>query len=76
MIAHFSKYVRPGAVRIGYTATAIPANVELTAFRNSNGSIVVVVMNRSAAAVNFKVKMGTQIVKPSVPAHAFMTLVY
>ena len=76
MIAHFSKYVRPGALRIGYSSSAIPANFEFTSFRNSNGSIVVEVMNRSAAAVGFKVRQGTQIVKPSVPAHSFMTLVY
>jgi glucosylceramidase len=76
MIAHFSKYVRPGAMRIGYAATGIPANVEFTAFRNANGTVVVVIMNRTAAAVSIKLRQGTQIVKPSVPAHGFMTLVF
>jgi len=76
MIAHFSKYVRPGAVRIGYLATSIPANVEFTAFRNGNGSVAVVIMNRTVAAVSIKLKQGTQIVKPSVPAHSFITMVF
>jgi glucosylceramidase len=76
MMAHFTKYVRPGAVRIGYTASAIPTNVEFTAFRNTNGTIAVVVMNRSANNVTIKLRQAGQIVKPVVPAHSFATLVY
>ena len=41
--ANFSRYVRPGAVRIG--ATTADAGLELTAFRNRNGSVAIVVLN-------------------------------
>ena len=41
--ANYSRFVRPGAVRIG-TSTA-DQSLELTAFRNQNGSVAVVVLN-------------------------------
>ena len=46
MMAHFSKYVRPGAVRID--ATEIPTNgVYISAYKNYDGSIVIVTVNNS-----------------------------
>ena len=41
--ASYSRFIRPGAVRIG--ATTSDAGLEVTAFRNSDGSIAVVVLN-------------------------------
>ncbi len=41
--AGYSRFVRPGAVRIG--ATTSDAALEVTAFRNSDGSIAVIVLN-------------------------------
>ena len=41
--ASYSRFIRPGAVRIG--ATRSDAGLEVTAFRNSDGSIAVVVLN-------------------------------
>jgi O-glycosyl hydrolase len=41
--ASYSRFIRPGAVRIG-TATSLPG-LEVSAFRNSDGSIAVVVLN-------------------------------
>jgi glucuronoarabinoxylan endo-1,4-beta-xylanase len=41
--ASFSRFIRPGAVRIGTTTSA--TGLEVTAFRNSNGSIALVVLN-------------------------------
>jgi glucosylceramidase len=73
-MTHFSKYLRPDAVRIGcaYSGT----DLELTAFKNTNGSIVVVVLNKTNNAVTFKIKQGTQIVKPTIPAHAIVDFIY
>jgi len=45
--ANYSRFVRPGAVRIG-TSTA-DSDLEVTAFRNTNGSIAVVVLNSAAS---------------------------
>jgi O-glycosyl hydrolase len=41
--ANYSRFVRPGAVRIGATTT--DGNLELTAFRNLDGSTAIVVLN-------------------------------
>lgn len=73
-MTHFSKYIRPDAVRIAcvYPGT----DIEVTACKNTNGSIVVAVLNETANAVNFKIKQGTQIVKPTIPAHSIMDFIY
>jgi O-glycosyl hydrolase len=42
--ASYSRFIRPGAVRIGTTTTS-DAGLEASAFRNSGGSIAVVVLN-------------------------------
>ena len=41
--ASYSRFIRPGAVRIGTTTSA--AGLDVTAFRNSDGSIAVIVLN-------------------------------
>ena len=44
MMAHFSKYARPGAVRID--ATEIPSNgVYISAYKNTDGTIAIVAIN-------------------------------
>ena len=46
MMAHFSKYIRPGAVRID--ATEFPANdVYVSAYKNYDGTVVVIAINHS-----------------------------
>ncbi|HUI91018.1 MAG TPA: glycoside hydrolase family 30 protein [Chitinivibrionales bacterium] len=74
VIAQFSKYLRPGAVRVGCASSQ--TTLEATAFRNQDGRIVVVAYNNSAAAVSFKIKQGSQIVKPTIPAHGIADFVY
>lgn len=44
-IAHFSKYIKPGAVRIA--SSAYSPDLEITAAKNPDGTIVLVVMNTS-----------------------------
>jgi glucuronoarabinoxylan endo-1,4-beta-xylanase len=41
--ASYSRFIRPGAVRIGTTKSA--TGLDVTAFRNSDGSIAVIVLN-------------------------------
>ena len=72
---HFSKYVQPGAVRISNSLSG-GSTLEVTAFKNTNGSIVVTVLNKSAADVPFKIKQGTQVIKPTIAAHALMDFIY
>lgn len=44
-IGHFSRYIMPGAVRIAYSKYT--DKLEMTAFKNTDDSIAVVILNRS-----------------------------
>jgi glucosylceramidase len=48
-IGHFSRYIRPGATRIG--VSRFSTAVEATAFQNPDGGIALVLLNRTEAAV-------------------------
>jgi glucosylceramidase len=74
-IGHFSKFIRPGARRIG--AASSRSALLTTAFRNVDGSIATVVMNPGDKAVDYNLFVGTGAeTKTSIPAHAIQTLVY
>jgi glucuronoarabinoxylan endo-1,4-beta-xylanase len=49
-LAGYSRYIRPGAVRIA--ATSGNANLKTSAYRNSNGSVVIVVLNTASSAIS------------------------
>jgi|WetSurMetagenome_2_1015567.scaffolds.fasta_scaffold01102_9 glucosylceramidase len=74
-MTQFSRYIRPGAVRIGCALTG-GSSLEQCAFKNTDGFTAVTVLNRSANPVSFKVKQGTQIIKPTIPAWALMSFIY
>jgi O-glycosyl hydrolase len=46
--ANYSRFVRPGAVRIGATTT--DTGLDLTAFRNLDGSVAIVVLNTDTSS--------------------------
>jgi glucosylceramidase len=53
-IGHFSRYIHPGAKHILCTSDA--DELETTAFLNTDGTIVVVVLNRTSQAVPFAMR--------------------
>jgi glucosylceramidase len=53
IIGHFSKFVRPNAVRIGSSSNH--GNLIATAFRNADGSKIVQVLNNSGGNLTFRV---------------------
>jgi len=48
--ANYSRFVRPGAVRIA--ATTSDSDLDLTAFKNTNGSVAVVALNTATSPVS------------------------
>ena len=70
IIAHLSKFVNPNAVRIG---SNISGSIQNTAFKNPDGSKVLLVGNNGGAASTFKVKWGTQSFTYTLPAGAVAT---
>ena len=72
-IGHFSKFIRPGAKRIG--ASASRAQLQTTAFRNTDGSIVVVVMNTTGQKLPYYLWMNGKVAATESLPHSISTLV-
>jgi glucosylceramidase len=72
-IAQFSRFVHPGARRIGSSGN--PSGLESVAFVNPDGGIVVVVLNTSGAPVAFQLSGGGEARGCRIPARAIQTYV-
>jgi glucosylceramidase len=73
-IGHFSKYIRQGAKRIAWTKYT--DKLEITAFKNADLSIIVVVMNRTDEALPYKIRYKDALAASDIPAHSIQTLVF
>lgn len=73
-LAHASRFVRPGAVRIGSSA---PQGLETVAFRNSSdGSTALVVLNSSTSTNRFAVRAARSSFTTTLPAGAVATFTW
>jgi glucosylceramidase len=73
-IGHFSKFIRPGARRIG--CSRYTDKLEAAAFKNSDGSVAVVVMNRTEKDIAFKLRNEYGLAELKSLPHSIMTLIY
>ena len=73
VLAHFSKYIRPGAVRIGIAES--PEGLMTTAFRNVDGRIAVALLNQSDSEVEYAVALGGAQVEAAIAPRAVQTLI-
>jgi glucosylceramidase len=75
VLAHASKFVRPGAHRIASSNGV--GGLQTVAFKNADdGSKVVVVLNSSTAPVSFAIRSGDLSIPYSIPAGAVATVVW
>ena len=72
-LAHASRFVRAGAVRIASTSTA---ELETVAFRNGDGTKVLIALNPGPAERQFAVRDGARAFAATLPAGAVATLVW
>lgn len=72
-MAHFSKYIRPGAVRIGFEIS--DEEVLMTAAKNPDGSIALVILNMKEEAKNIKISLGDRSVNVKINAQAIQTVI-
>ncbi len=72
-IGHFSKFIRPQAVRI--SATSSRSHLLTTAFRNKSGELVTVIMNQSNDPIDFNFIVSNSQAKLRIPARALQTIV-
>ncbi len=71
-MAHFSKFIRPGAVRIGFENP--DTTLMITAAKNPDGSIAVIVLNMNSVAKNLKLSIGDRSVEMQISAQAIQTI--
>jgi glucosylceramidase len=73
VMCHFSKFIRPNAVRIGIETS--DKNLQATAAQNPDGSIVVVVFNEGNKKRNFTINLNGNSKSIAIEAQALQTLV-
>ncbi len=72
-LGHFSRFVRPGAVRVLCAASC--AHVEATAFLNPQGSVAVIASNRSEQSTALHLRIDGAGWRVDCPAHSLTTFV-
>lgn len=60
LLGHFSKFVRLGAVRVANSGINTPAGITVSSFMNTDGSKVVVVLNRSGSRQTYNIRCGNR----------------
>ena len=74
-IGHFSRFIRPGAVRLGSRVPRGLTNLRTLACRNTDGSIAAVILNTSEETVSALLAFGNETVPVSLPPRSIQTLV-
>jgi len=72
-MAHFSKYIRPGAVRIGFENP--DKDLMVTAAKNPDGTIAVVVLNMNSTSKNIKLSIEERSIDVQISAQALQTII-
>lgn len=75
-IAHFSKFVRPGAVRISTNVSQALIDAGAVAFQNIDGSKAIIVSNYSNSEKTFSVKQGRNNFSYSISGRSVVTIVW
>ncbi len=72
-MAHFSKFIRPGAERIGFENP--DKHLMVTAAKNTDGSIAVVVFNQDSEAKNFSLTLNESNTDVQISGQAIQTII-
>ncbi|GGH36708.1 glycoside hydrolase family 30 protein [Paenibacillus segetis] len=73
-IGQFSKFILPGAKRIA--VSKYTDQLEITSFKNPDGSIVVVVLNRTDNEIPYALRYRGQLADTVCPPHGIQTLIF
>jgi glucosylceramidase len=73
IVAHASKFVSPGSVRI---ASNLPADLDNVAFKTPEGKFVLIVANSSKSNQTFNIKLGDKNIETALNAGAVGTYVW
>lgn len=72
-IGHFSKFIKRNAKRIGFSK--FTSDIEVTAFQNPDGSIVVILLNRNPFNKEFSLHLNGNLLHDNLDSHAILTYV-
>jgi glucosylceramidase len=73
-IGHFSRFIKPGAVRIGFSR--FTEKLDVTAFMNPDGERVAVVVNKTSEDIPFVLREGKDTCRLIAKGDGIMTLRY
>lgn len=70
-IKHFSKFIQPGSIRIGFSKFS--DKFEMTAFKNPYNSVIIILLNKNDFNVEYNLKINEQILHDNLDSHAIVT---
>jgi glucosylceramidase len=73
-IGHFSKFIKPGALRVSTTTSR--SAIESTSFKNKDGKIVTVVMNKTDYKIGYKLIVGNSETFLEIAPRAMQSIIY
>jgi len=73
VMKHFSRFIRPGAKRIGFKTTS--EEIDLTAVQNPDGSIIVIIFNPQSENQTFNLQLGNKNQAFLIKGNALQTIV-
>jgi glucosylceramidase len=73
-IGHFSKFIKPGALRVSTTSSR--SSLESTSFKNKDGKMITIVMNKTDNNISYKLIVGSDETLINIRPHAMQTLIY
>jgi len=71
-LSHFSRFIRPGAVRIGFEQSA--SNIQMTAAQNPDGSVVVILFNPESTPLSYEIEIQGASFQGKISKEAIQTL--
>lgn len=72
-IGHFSKFIKPGSTRIAFSNYC--ENLEITAFKNQDNSIIVVILNNKWFNIDFNICVYDRLIKDTIEPNSILTYV-
>ena len=70
-IGHFAKFIKPNARRIAFSRYT--QDIEVTAFENTDGSIAIVLLNRTNTNKEYNICFKNSVIHDNLDSHAIVT---
>lgn len=75
LLSHFSKFIRPDAIRVGLESTNMEGIIH-TAAKNNDGSVALVIYNNNSEPYEISIELGEKIKTTQIAAKAMQTIFF